>query len=198
MDGLPIPESNPHLPYKSQTAFAHMCGHDGHTTTLLATAFCLQQSLHKIPKSQKIRLLFQPAEEGPGGAQPMVEEGCLEGVDEVYGFHNIPNFEEGDIRVCEGPIFAQSTIVRIKVKGQGGHGSAPHKLHDPINAATAIHLALHSIKSRAVDSRSNIVFSICHIESGHTFNVFPDEAFLEGTIRSYDEPTFSLMKSQIT
>ena len=97
--------------------------------------------------------MFQPAEEGPGGAAPMIEEGCLDNIDEVYGYHNIPNFDEGDIRVCEGPFFAAVTQVRIKVKGQGGHGSAPHKLRDPITAAAMIHTALHSIKSRNIDSR---------------------------------------------
>ena len=94
-----------------------MCGHDGHMASLMcfAQVFCLKRD--KVPKSQMIRLLFQPAEEGPGGALPMIKEGCLEGVDEVYGFHNIPNFDEGDIRVCEGPILACSTRLEITVKG---------------------------------------------------------------------------------
>ena len=85
-----------------------------------------------------MRLLWQPAEEGPGGAEPMIKEGCMEGVDEVYGFHNVPNFDEGDIRVCEGPFFAAVTIVTIIVHGQGGHGSSPHKLNDPITCANAM------------------------------------------------------------
>lgn len=75
----------------------------------------------------------------------MIKEGCLDGVDEVYGFHNIPNFDEGDIRVCEGPILACSTRFELTVKGQGGHGSYPHKIRDPITAAAAIHGALLSI-----------------------------------------------------
>lgn len=83
----------------------------------------------------------------------MVKEGCMDGVDEVYGYHNVPQFDEGDIRVCEGGFFAASTIVNIKIIGQGGHGSSPHKLRDPINAATAVHQALNSIKSRNIDSR---------------------------------------------
>jgi hippurate hydrolase len=107
--------------------------------------------------------LFQPAEEGPGGALPMIKEGCLDQIDEVYGYHNIPNFDEGDIRVCPGPFFANSTQVLITITGQGGHGSAPHKITDPITAATMIHTALNSIKSRNIDSRQNIVFSICQI-----------------------------------
>ena len=125
-----------------------------------------------------VRILFQPAEEGPGGATVMIREGCLLDIDEIYGFHNIPNFDEGDIRVCEGPFFAKSTRISIKIKGQGGHGSAPHKIRDPITTASMIHAALHSIKSRNIDSRKNIVFSICKIESGHTYNVFPDEAIM--------------------
>jgi hippurate hydrolase len=91
----------------------------------------------------------------------MVKDGCMEGVDEVYGYHNIPNFDEGDIRVCEGPIFAAVTIVKIKIIGQGGHGSAPHKLRDPITAAAMVHQALLAIKSRSIDSRDNIVFTVC-------------------------------------
>lgn len=117
MDALPIPENNPDLPYKTVTQSAHMCGHDGHMATLLAAAQVLIKHRQNIPKNQKIRLLFQPAEEGPGGALPMIKEGCLIEVDEVYGYHNIPNFEEGDVRVVDGPIMASSTVVKIKVKG---------------------------------------------------------------------------------
>jgi len=101
----------------------------------------------------------------------MVKEGCMKGVDEVYGFHNIPNFDEGDIRVCEGAFFAAVTTVKIVVKGQGGHGSTPHKLTDPISAANAIYQSLHSISSRNICSRKNFVFTICHFTSGTTHNV---------------------------
>lgn len=105
----------------------------------------------------------------------MIEDGCLDNIDEVYGFHNIPNFDEGDIRVCEGPFFADSISILIKVLGQGGHGSAPHKcVRDPITATAMILNAFHTIKSRNIDSRENVVFSICNVESGDTYNVFPD------------------------
>ena len=83
----------------------------------------------------------------------MIKDKCLDGVDEVYGFHNISHFDEGDIRVCEGGFFAASTIVKIKIIGQGGHGSTPHKLTDPICAANAVYQALHTIASRNIDSR---------------------------------------------
>ena len=153
LDGLPMPENNQSLPYKTQTEFAHMCGHDGHMACLMAAAQVFCANRDKIPKNKGIRLLLQPAEEGPGGAKPMVEEGCMEGVDEVYGFHNIPNFDEGDIRVCEGPFFAAVTIVKIKIIGQGGHGSTPHKLSDPISAANAVYSALNCILPRNICSR---------------------------------------------
>ena len=127
----------------------------------------------------------------------MIKEGCLEGIDEVYGYHNIPNFDEGDVRVCEGGFFAAVTVVKITIKGQSGHGSTPHKLRDPINAATAVHQALNAIKSRNLDSRKNIVFTICAINGGQTYNVFPDDVVMQGTIRSYDTETLEAMKKRI-
>ena len=127
----------------------------------------------------------------------MVEENCMENIDEVYGYHNIPNFDEGDIRVCEGGFFAASTIVRITIKGQGGHASCPHKLTDPITAASMVHSALNSIKARNIDSRKNIVFTICNFKAGNTQNVYPDSAFMQGTIRSYDHETLAKMKERI-
>lgn len=118
----------------------------------------------------------------------MIEEGCLEGIDEVYGYHNIPNFDEGDIRVVEGGIFAMSTSFIITITGQGGHGSSPHDcVNDPITALTAIINCLHSIKARNIDSKQNVTFSICQIESGTTNNVYPNEATMRGTIRSYED-----------
>lgn len=117
----------------------------------------------------------------------MIEEGCLDAIDEVYGYHNIPNFDEGDIRVIEGGIFAESTSVLIKIIGQGGHGSSPFNcVKDPITATTAILNCLHSIKARNIESKRNITFSICNVESGSLHTVYPDEAILRGTIRSYD------------
>jgi hippurate hydrolase len=197
MDALPIPENNPTLPYKTQTEFAHMCGHDGHMATLLAAAEVMIKNRNKIPSGSKVRLLFQPAEEGPGGALPMIKEGCLEGIDEVYGYHNIPNFEEGDVRVIEGAIMAMVSIVKIKILGKGGHGSLPNKVNDVITAGTAIVNQLHTIKSRCIDSKENFIFTLTQFKSGFTFNVFPDEAFMQGTIRSYNDKTLAIIKEKI-
>ena len=184
-----MPEKNPGLAYKSTTEWAHMCGHDGHMACLMAAAQVITANRSNLPSNKGVRLLLQPAEEGPGGALPMIKENCLAGVDEVYGFHNIPNFDEGDIRVCEGGFFAAATVVKIRIVGQGGHGSTPHKLTDPISAANAVYQALHTIASRNIDSRQNFVFTLCNFSAGHTYNVFPDDAFMQGTIRSYDEAT---------
>jgi len=92
----------------------------------------------------------------------MIKEGCLKDVDEVYGLHNVPNFESGSIKVINGPIFAEITIVKIRVKGHGGHGSAPHNTKDPINASAFILTGLNAIKSRCIHSKENFVFTICN------------------------------------
>ena len=186
IDALPMPELNLNLPYKSVTNSAHMCGHDGHMAMLLAAAQVICANRSKIPSNKCVRLLFQPAEEGPGGAVPMIKEGCLERVDEVYGLHNFPNFPAGTIRVIDGAIFAATSVVKIKVTGHGGHGSAPHKTRDPINASAFILTALHSIKARVVASKENFAFTICNIESGSTYNVMPGTSFMQGTVRSYN------------
>ena len=127
----------------------------------------------------------------------MIKDGCLDTVDEVYGFHNIPNFDEGDIRVRVGSFFAARVIVRIKIIGRGGHGSTPHAAVDPIACSMEVINALHTIKSRNIDSRENFTFTICHFESGEADNVIPDEAFMQGTIRSYDQATLDIICERI-
>lgn len=117
----------------------------------------------------------------------MVKEGCLIGVDEVYGCHNMPNFTAGEIRVCDGAIFSEVTIVKIKVNGHGGHGSAPHKTRDPINAAAFILTGLNVIKSRCIHSKENFTFTICNVQGGSTYNVMPGECFMQGTLRTYNK-----------
>lgn len=127
----------------------------------------------------------------------MIKEGCLEGVEEVYGYHNIPNFEEGDIRVVPGPIMASSSMVTIKVIGKGGHGSVPHMVKDVISCGAAIIQNFHTIKSRGVDSRENCIFSITKFDSGFTYNVFPDEATILGTIRTYNKDTLATIHQKL-
>ena len=92
-----------------------MCGHDGHMAIALSTAQVVAKHRDQLPNGSRVRFLFQPSEEADGGAIPMIKEKCMIGVDEVYGLHNIPNFDEGDIRVCEGPFMAASTVVTITI-----------------------------------------------------------------------------------
>ncbi|CDW83506.1 amidohydrolase [Stylonychia lemnae] len=198
MDALPIPENNPDLEYKTTNSWAHMCGHDGHMTTLLAAAQVIANNRDKMPSDKTVRLLLQPAEEGPGGALPMIkEDNCLQDVDEVYGFHNVPNFLEGEVRVVSGPIMAQVSVVRINVVGRGGHGSLPHLVNDVITASAFILNNLHTIKSRCIHNKENFVFTICQVDSGFTHNVFPDKSFMQGTIRSYNNEVLKKIKEKI-
>lgn len=174
-----------------------MCGHDGHMATLLSAAEVLIKKRNQIPKNKTIRLLFQPAEEDPGGAKPMIEEGCLDGVDEIYGFHNVPHWPEGNIRTKEGVVMAATTKVKITVYGKGGHGALPHMHKDPISAACSIFMNLHTIQSRAVASKENFVFTICNLTTGHTHNVMPDDAFMQGSIRTFNQEVLELVEQKI-
>jgi len=208
LDALAMTEENTSLPWRSQyVGVAHMCGHDGHTASLLGVAWLLSLRRGKIPLGKKVRLLFQPAEEGTapgvggfdfsktggGGAVPLMDEGCLEGVDEVYGWHNWPAFPLGDVRVREGGVMACEHEWTVTVTGRGGHGSQPHCTVDPIVAASAIVSSLQSIVARNVPSFQNAVVSVCKFHSGELHNVIPDSAVLGGTIRTVDVETERLV-----
>jgi len=187
LDCLPMVETTP-LPYRSvHEGRAHKCGHDGHSAILMGVASLLAERRGQIEGN--VRLLFQPAEEGVrgGGAKVMVAEGALEGVDEVYGLHNWPPFGHGEVRVCAGTTMAQTRELEITVVGKGGHGSQPQDCRDPIVAAAHLVTALQTVVSRGVGSEGGAVVSICRFTAGHTHNVIPDQAELEGTLRCFDE-----------
>ena len=141
MDALTMTEENGHLEYMSKRpGFAHMCGHDGHVACLVGFAWKYVQLLDKIPENKVIRLLFQPSEEGPkSGAKQMIEEGVLDGVDEIYGYHNWPVDLPGKIFVKEGPVMAESTTIRLKVIGTKGHGSTPELIKDAVAASVRLY-----------------------------------------------------------
>lgn len=186
LDCLPMTETTD-LPYRSvHDGRAHKCGHDGHTAIMLGVAALLAK--HREQIAGNVRLLFQPAEEGVrgGGAKVMVAQGALDGVDEVYGLHNWPPFPLGHVRVCPGPLMAQTRELDITITGKGGHGSQPEVCRDPIVAGAHLVTALQSVVSRGVGSDGGAVLSICRFSSGDTHNVIPDRATLEGTMRSFD------------
>jgi amidohydrolase len=185
LDCLPMHETTD-LPWRSVHANrAHKCGHDGHTAILLGVAARLAS--RRATMGGNVRLLFQPAEEGVrgGGARVMIEEGALEHVDEIYALHNWPDFPLGDIRVCAGPIMAQTHTIEIEVEGEGGHGSQPQFCRDPIVAASHLVCALQTPISRGLGWQGGAVLSICTFRAGTTDNVIPDRARLAGTLRSF-------------
>ncbi|MDG1484024.1 MAG: amidohydrolase [Myxococcota bacterium] len=196
IDCLRMTEANPHLPYRSERdGLAHMCGHDGHTATLVGAGILLAGVEDRLPG--RIRLLFQPAEEGPGGAPVMIEAGCLEGVDEVYGMHNWPAAPLGALRTISGPCMATVAEMSITVTGKGVHASQPQDGQDPVLAAAHIVTALQSIISRNVHYQDRCVVSVTTIHGGEAFNVIPDTVTMSGTIRALSEESYDLITARI-
>ena len=184
MDALRMTEGNNSLPYKStNVGVAHLCGHDGHMASLIGAATLVSKRADRLPGDAVVRLLFQPAEEGPGGAAPMIEEGCLDGVDECYGYHNWPPFKLGRMHVCSGPLMAHPSTFDITITGKGGHGSQPQFAVDPVLVSAHVIVALQSVVSRSVASSEQAVLSVTMVHGGEVFNVIPDTVRLCGTIR---------------
>ncbi len=195
MDALPIQEIGD-LEYKSKNeGVMHACGHDGHMAILLGTANVL--SKNKKIKKGKIRFIFQPAEEGGGGARYMIDDGCLEGVDEIYGLH-LWNYQPlGEIGVKEGPIMAAADMFDIIVKGKGGHGATPQGTIDAIVVASHLVTALQTIVSRDTNPLENTVVTIGKISGGENFNVIADQVKLSGTTRAYTEKNRIMIKNRM-
>lgn len=198
IDGLEMQECNSEIAYASKTKYAHMCGHDGHTATLILAAYLIWSARHTFSNQSLVRLLFQPAEEGPGGAEPMIKDGCLEGIEEVYGLHNIPCFPEGEIRVKSGAMMAGFSGLKVTIKGKGGHSSTPEKARDAVGAAAALVGNLHLVKQRFLSAAEGLVLSITQIHGGNCNNVFPDEAFIDGGLRFYSNRAFKVAMEKIT
>ena len=157
MDALRMTEGNNGLPYRSANeGVAHLCGHDGHMASLVGAAALLRRRLSRVPRDCKVRLLFQPAEEGPGGAAPMVKGGCMQGVDEVYGYHNWPSWPLGHLKVAPGPVMAHPSSFEIVITGKGGHGSQPQFAVDPVLVSAHVIVALQSVVSRSVPSSEQV------------------------------------------
>ncbi len=191
MDALPIKEETG-LEYQSNNGCMHACGHDGHAAVLLGAAKVLNENRDKFKGN--VKLLFQPGEEYPGGAKPMIDEGAMENpkVDAVMGLHlgslgkDIPM---GKIGVCYGPMMAAVDVVHIRIKGKGAHGAYPHRSIDPIVIASEIVLALQTIISREKNPVEPAVISITRIEGGFNQNIIPDSVELEGSVRTINEDT---------
>lgn len=188
LDALPIHEQNSFEHRSARPGVMHGCGHDGHTTILLGVAAALASSKDRLARcGRSVRLLFQPAEEGGGGAQRMIEEGALDGVDAVFGLHNWPITQLGKVGVKPGAMMAASALVEVSVKGCGGHASQPHNATDPVIATAHIIGHLQTLVSRETDPREAAVVSICTVHGGLAPNVIPDHVDLTGTIRAFDD-----------
>lgn len=187
MDGLPLGEEN-NLEYKSQIAGQmHACGHDGHVAGLLGCAMILNDMKSSIKGN--IKLMFQPAEEGPGGAKPMIEAGILENpkVDAAFSCHIWPTEDAGKILVKDGNMMTHTTSFDILVQGRGGHGSQPEVTIDPIIIGCEIVSNFQNIISRNISTLTPAVLSCCSIKAGEAHNIIPDKLTLKGTIRTFDE-----------
>ncbi len=193
MDALPIEEATG-LPWRSQSpGKMHACGHDGHTAMLLGAAQVLAKHVAtgRLGPSGTLNLIFQPAEElgGGGGARRMIEEGLFDRFpcDAIFGMHNYPGMPTGRFYFRSGPFMASSDKVQIRFHGKGGHGAMPHLAVDPTLPAAATVLALQGIVARNIDPvKDTAVISVGRMAAGRTYNVIPETAELELSVRALD------------
>ena len=196
MDALPIHEQT-NLPYASKSpGVMHACGHDGHTTMLLGAAKHLAETRNFDGTAV---LIFQPAEEGLGGARGMLADGLFERFpcDEVYSMHNHPSGEPNKVSICKGTAMAGASFFDIRIQGKGSHAAMPHQSRDPLVVASALVGQLQTILSRSVPPQDACVVSVTQFHAGSAYNVVPDTATLAGTIRYLNDQICELAEYRL-
>jgi hippurate hydrolase len=196
MDALPMDEMT-NLPYRSTNPGRfHGCGHDGHTTMLLGAARYLAENRDFAGTAV---FIFQPAEEGLGGARAMLADSLFQRFpcDEIYGLHNAPQLDLGQINVFPGKAMAGADFFDIRIKGYGSHAAKPHQSRDPIIAAAALVQALQAIVSRNTDPMESAVLSITQLHAGTAYNVIPGEAVLTGTVRTFSAEVAEMVRGRM-
>lgn len=196
IDALPIQEDTQKSWTSRQSGCMHACGHDGHTATLLAAASWLKFHEHSLPGP--VTLIFQPAEEGGHGAREMINDGALEGVDKIFGWHNWPAIPFGQLLCPDGLVMCGNGTFEIHLTGQGGHASQPELCRDPVLAASAITLNLQQIISRRLAPQQTAVVSVTSINAPSAATVIPQNAMLGGSIRVPDRVTRDEVNRLIT
>ena len=197
MDALPIQEEN-QVPYCSQhDGKMHACGHDGHTAIALGTAYYLSQ--HPELFTGTVKFIFQPAEEGPGGAKPMIEAGVLKNpqVDAIIGLHLWNNLPLGTVGVREGALMAAVELFHCTIQGKGGHGAMPHQTVDSIVVGAQVVTALQTIMSRNVNPLQAGVVTVGEFHAGRAHNVIADTAEMSGTVRYFDPGLDGFFKARV-
>ena len=196
MDALPMQEINSFAHASRHDGKMHACGHDGHTAMLLGAAHYLSQ--HKNFDGS-VYVIFQPAEEGGGGAKRMMDDGLFDQcpMEAVFGMHNWPGTAVGSFGVTAGPMMASSNEFEVTVKGKGAHAAQPHKGIDPIMVAVQIAQSWQTIISRNASPLESAVLSITQIHSGSATNVIPDEATLIGTVRAFSTEMIDLLERRM-
>jgi amidohydrolase len=195
MDALPIHEETGLSYASSIDGIMHACGHDAHTTILLGAVHLLVP--HRDKLSGTIRFIFQSAEEINAGAKLMVKEGVLDGVDEIYGLHNLPTCRAGMVATRYGSLMGSVDRIEIELQGKGGHGAIPDQSIDPVIAASAIIMGLQTAVSREVSPFEPAVITIGSLNSGNANNVIPHRAKLTGTIRTFSSAVQEKMEERI-
>lgn len=197
MDALSVEQLNTHVPYASKIeGKMHACGHDAHTSILLIAAKALSDVKDELPGN--VRLLFQPAEEIAQGAKAMVDQGAMDGVDNVFGIHIWSQMPTHKVSCTPGPSFAAADIFKVHFTGKGGHGAMPQDCIDAALVASSFVMNVQTVVSRTIDPQQAAVLTVGKMEVGTRFNIIAENALIEGTVRTFNQDVRDSIETSIS